>query len=72
MTPKIIKKTALQKTIKKWMKSYDLIAPVTSKEGIQFKRVADPKDIVLDTDQNTIYPPKNVFLPQYIGYIIRF
>ena len=48
MTPKIIKKTALQKTIKKWMKTYDLIAPVASKEGIQFKRVEDPKDIVLD------------------------
>jgi len=64
MTPKIIKKNALQKTIKKWLKSYDVIAPVASKEGVQFKRVTDPKEILLDSVQNTIYPPKSVFLPQ--------
>ena len=64
MTPKIIKKNALQKTIKKWLKSYDVIAPAASKEGIQFKRVTDPKEILLDSVQNTIYPPKSVFLPQ--------
>jgi len=64
MTPKIIKKNALQKTIRKWLKSYDVIAPAASKEGIHFKRITDPKEIVLDNDRNTIYPPKSVFLPQ--------
>ena len=64
MKPRIIKKNTLQKTIKKWLKSYDVIAPIASKEGIQFKRITDPKDIILDGNQNTIYPPKSVFLPQ--------
>ena len=64
MTPKIIKKNALQKTIRKWLKSYDVIAPATSKEGIHFKRITDPNEIVLDSSRNTVYPPKSVFLPQ--------
>jgi len=64
MTPKIIKKNALQKTIKKWLKSYDVIVPAASKEGIRFKRITDPEEIVLDGSRNSIYPPKSVFLPQ--------
>ena len=64
MTPKIIKKNALQKIIKKWLKSYDLIAPAVSKEGLRFKRILDPKEIVIDGSQNTVYPPKSIFLPQ--------
>ncbi|MDO9547262.1 MAG: 4Fe-4S dicluster domain-containing protein [Pelolinea sp.] len=64
MMPKLIKKIEFDKTISKWFKSYDVIAPVSSKEGIHFKRIKDPKEIKLDGNQNSIYPPKNVFLPQ--------
>jgi sulfhydrogenase subunit beta (sulfur reductase) len=64
MTPKIIEKKVFDKTIVKWLKSYDVIAPVSSKEGTRFKRISDPKEIEIDGNQNTIYPPKNVFLPQ--------
>lgn len=64
MTPKIIKNNALPKTIKKWQKSYDVIAPTSSKEGTHFRRILDPKDIALEKSRKTIYPPKSVFLPQ--------
>jgi len=64
MTPKIIKKNTLEKTIKRWLKSYNVIAPTTSKEGIRFRRITDPKEIVLNGDRNSVYPPKSVFLPQ--------
>ena len=64
MTPKIVKKNVFEKTITKWLKSYDVIAPVSSKEGVHFKHISDPKEIRIYGNQNTIYPPKNVFLPQ--------
>jgi len=64
MTPKIFKKNALNKIIQKWMKAYDVVAPVSSKEGIHFRSISDPKEIVISKPRKTVYPPKNVFLPQ--------
>ena len=64
MTAKILEKNTLNKTIREWMKSYDVIAPVSSKEGLHFCRISDPEEINLHDNRKTIYPPKSVFLPQ--------
>jgi sulfhydrogenase subunit beta (sulfur reductase) len=64
MTAKILEKKMLEKVIKGWMKSYDLIAPISSKEGRQFQCISDPDEICLNGNRKTIYPPKSVFLPQ--------
>ena len=64
MTPRFIKTNAFQKTIKKWLKSYDVVAPADSKEGIHFRHISDPEDIILKKSRKPIYPPKSIFLPQ--------
>jgi len=64
MTPKVIKKDALNTTITGWMKSYDVIAPVASKEGIHFRKISDAKAFTLPGSRKPIFPPKSIFLPQ--------
>jgi len=64
MTSKVIKKDALNKTITGWMRSYDVIAPVSSKEGIHFRKISDAKEFTLQGNQKPNYPPKSIFLPQ--------
>jgi ferredoxin len=64
MTAKILEKSELNKTIKGWLKSYNIIAPVPSKEGPHFKRISNPDEISFAGSQKPIYPPKSVFLPQ--------
>jgi sulfhydrogenase subunit beta (sulfur reductase) len=64
MVAKILEKSALRKTIKGWMRSYDVIAPVSSKEGLRFKCINDAEEISLKGNHKTEYPPKSVFMPQ--------
>jgi sulfhydrogenase subunit beta (sulfur reductase) len=64
MTAKILEKRALRKTINGWMRSYDVIAPVSSKEGLRFKRVNNAEEISSKGSRKTVYPPKNIFIPQ--------
>lgn len=64
MTPRLIKKDKLKKVIKGWLKSYDVAAPVLSKEGVQFKLISGPDEINLSESRKSVYPPKSMFLPQ--------
>lgn len=64
MTPRIIKKAKFNKVIKRWLKSFDVVAPVSSTEGIHFKIISDPEEINLSESRKSVYPPKSAFMPQ--------
>lgn len=64
MQPRILLKKELNKTVSNWMKSCDVIAPVSSQEGVSFKVISHPNEINLEAQRKPVYPPKSVFLPQ--------
>ena len=52
------------KLVGQWMKKYDVTAPVTVKNGLEFKTLTDPAEMVLNNRANSTYAPKAFFLPQ--------
>lgn len=64
MTTRIISKQLLSTILKKWIKSYDVYAPVKVKEFTQFKKINDIDESLFNSYFNTRYPPKAQFLPQ--------
>ncbi len=64
MAYKTLPKDQLSKTIRKWMKKYEVIAPKENQNGLEYQVITDEKQIVLNHWENTPYPPKSYLLPQ--------
>lgn len=64
MAYKTLPKEKFTKTIQKWMKQYEVVAPVRNEKHIGFEPVSNVEEIVLNSRDNSIYPPKSYFLPQ--------
>lgn len=64
MAYKTLPKEQFPKTIRKWMKKYEIVAPKENPVGLKYEVIADPDEIVLNSWKNTVYPPKSMLLPQ--------
>lgn len=64
MAYKTLPKDQLSKTIRKWMKKFEIVAPQNTKTGLEYQVVSKADDIVLNHWENTAYPPKSMLLPQ--------
>jgi ferredoxin len=52
------------KLVSQWIKKYDVTAPAEAKNGLEYKIISDPAEMVLNNRVNTTYAPKAFFLPQ--------
>ena len=64
MAYKSIPKDQLPKTIQKWMKKYEVVAPKQDKNGFAYQTLTKADEAVLNHWENTTYPPKSSLLPQ--------
>ena len=64
MTYKTLPLNQFPKLVSQWMKKYDVTAPVTVKNGLEFQTLTDPAEMVLNNRANSTYAPKSFFLPQ--------
>ena len=64
MAYKTLPKDQLLKTIQKWMKKYEVIAPKQDKQGLSYQTLEKADEAVLNHWENTTFPPKATLLPQ--------
>ncbi|AEE96096.1 4Fe-4S dicluster domain-containing protein [Mahella australiensis] len=60
---KMLQKANMADIVNRWMKDYDVIAPVKYGMTMEFRHIDDPKRIYL-SDGNSIKTPKEFFFPQ--------
>ncbi|MDK2980624.1 MAG: hypothetical protein PWQ55_971 [Chloroflexota bacterium] len=64
MSYKTIPVNQFPKLVKQWTKKYDVTAPAAAKNGLEYRTISDPAEMVLNNRVNTTYAPKSFFLPQ--------
>ena len=47
------------KLVSQWIKKYDVTAPAQVKNGLEYKTISDPAEMVLNNRVNTTYAPKH-------------
>ncbi|TFG00483.1 MAG: hypothetical protein EU542_08040 [Promethearchaeota archaeon] len=63
MVEKLLHQKEIPKLFKELSKDFNFFAPVDVKGNIEFKKITDPKEIVLDY-YNSKVPPKEILFPQ--------
>lgn len=64
MEYKTLPKNQISKNIRKWMKHYEVIAPQKIQNSLKYSVVSNSDEVILNTRENTVYPPKSFILPQ--------